>query len=294
MTGNPRLASILEALLVTFLWSSSYVLVKIGLRGISPLFFAAIRYCLASAIVYVVTITKQNRQTRRGFNRGDCLRLVIAGVAGYAVAQGLQFVGLYYLPAITVTFLLNFTPVFVTVLGIVFLNERPAKIQVTGMIVALAGAYLYFLTPISGSQIVGVLITLVSGLGWAIYMIMIRNFQRVDTLSTSTLTATTMSIGAAVLIISASTLEGIPNIDSSGWAIIIWLSVINTALAFYIWNHTLRRIRAYELSILQNTMLVQIAVLAVLFLGEGLTMNNVAGIVLVLTGVMLVQLQGTR
>ncbi len=245
-------------------------------------------------MVYVVSITEQNRQTRRGFNRGDCLRLVIAGVAGYAVAQGLQFVGLYYLPAITVTFLLNFTPVFVTVLGIVFLNERPTKIQVTGMTVALAGAYLYFLTPISGSQIVGVLITLVSGLGWAIYMIMIRNFQRVDTLSTSTLTATTMSIGAAVLIISASTLEGIPNIDSSGWAIIIWLSVINTALAFYIWNHTLRRIRAYELSILQNTMLVQIAVLAVLFLGEGLTINNVVGIVLVLTGVMLVQLHGTR
>lgn len=291
MIKNPRLASILEALLVTFLWSSSYVLVKIGLRGMSPLTFAAVRYSLASIIMFAVSAARRKHEVRERLSFQGWLKLGIAGVAGYSIAQGLQFVGLYYLPAVTVTFLLNFTPLFVIVLGISFLGERPTKTQGAGMMIAFAGAYLYFLTPIATSEIVGVFVVLFSGLGWAVYMIMVRGFQRAHVMTTSKLTAATMSMGAAVLLASASALEGVPSINLLGWGIIVWLSFINTAFAFYLWNHVLRRMKAYELSILQNTMLVQIAILAFLFLGEQLTINNISGIIFVLVGVTLVQLQ---
>ncbi len=43
--------AMIEALLVTFLWSTSYVLIKIGLREINPLAFAAYRYEIASIIL---------------------------------------------------------------------------------------------------------------------------------------------------------------------------------------------------------------------------------------------------
>jgi drug/metabolite transporter (DMT)-like permease len=103
-----------------------------------------------------------------------------------------------------------------------------------------------------------------------------------------------MSIGAVALLVSALTLEGVPTISLLGWMIIVWLSLVNTAFAFYVWNHVLRKMKAYELSILQNTMLVQIAVLAFFFLGEQLTINNISGIIFVLVGVTLVQLQTGR
>ena len=212
------------------------------------------------------------------------------GVAGYAGAQGLQFVGLYYLPAITTTFLLNFTPIFVVLLGAVFLREVPAKIQVVGIVVALIGAYLYSLTPIHVSEIRGIFIVLISGFAWAIYMIMTRNLQRTGKIGTLKLTTITIGAGTIVLLVSAITLEGVPSINLSGWAIIIWLSLVNTAFAFYLWNHTLKALKAYELSILQNTMLVQIALLAWAFLGEQITINMTLGIALVLLGVSIVQI----
>ena len=40
--------AVLQALLVTFLWSTSWVLIKFGLTGIPPLTFAGLRYSLAS------------------------------------------------------------------------------------------------------------------------------------------------------------------------------------------------------------------------------------------------------
>jgi len=43
---SPRLRAILQALIVTFLWSTSWVLIKIGLEDIPAVTFAGLRYFL--------------------------------------------------------------------------------------------------------------------------------------------------------------------------------------------------------------------------------------------------------
>lgn len=57
---------------------------------------------------------------------------------------------------------------------------------------------------------------------------------------------TVVSIGAGSLALSALALavEEWPRLDSRSWAIILWLAVVNTAFAFTLWNHTLRRLLA--------------------------------------------------
>jgi drug/metabolite transporter (DMT)-like permease len=103
-------------------------------------------------------------------------------------------------------------------------------------------------------------------------------------------TVVSMGIGAILLLAIGLAVQGLPPISPSGWAIVFWLAVINTALAFTLWNTTLRVLSAMESSIINNTMLLQIAVLAWLFLGERLSLRNVAGLLLVATGVFIVQL----
>ncbi|MBN1566165.1 MAG: DMT family transporter, partial [Anaerolineae bacterium] len=76
-----------------------------------------------------------------------------------------------------------------------------------------------------------------------------------------------------------------------GWAIIAWLAVVNTAFAFTLWNHTQRTLPAVESSILNNTMLIQIAVLAWVFLGEALAAREIAGLALAGFGMLVVQVQ---
>jgi drug/metabolite transporter (DMT)-like permease len=74
------------------------------------------------------------------------------------------------------------------------------------------------------------------------------------------------------------------------WAIVVWLAAVNSALAYTLWNRTLRTLSAMESSILNNTMLFQVAVLAWLFLGEQLSLGETAGIVLAGAGTVVVQL----
>ena len=102
---------------MTFLWSSSYILVKIGLNQLSPLTLVTLRYVVASVITVPLALVRGGASLVK--DSKSLLRLVFLGLSGYTIAQGLQCLGLFYLPAVSVTFILNFTPVIVLVLGVV-------------------------------------------------------------------------------------------------------------------------------------------------------------------------------
>ena len=82
-----------------------------------------------------------------------------------------------------------------------------------------------------------------------------------------------------------------PVLSLKGWGIIVWLALVNTAFAFTLWNRTLQVLSAVESSIINNTMLIQIAVLAWVFLGESLGALEIVGLGLAALGTLLVQLR---
>jgi drug/metabolite transporter (DMT)-like permease len=98
-----------------------------------------------------------------------------------------------------------------------------------------------------------------------------------------------MAIGAGILITAGTVLEGLPTISARAWLIIVWLAVVNTALAFTLWNLSLRRLSALESAAINNTMLIQIAALAWIFLDEPLGLSETIGILLVTVGILLTQ-----
>lgn len=99
-----------------------------------------------------------------------------------------------------------------------------------------------------------------------------------------------MGVGSSVLLVSGVILQGLPPLSLESWAIVLWLAIVNTAFAFTLWNRTLQTLSATESSVINNTMLVQIAILGWLFLGEPLTPMELVGLGLVTIGVLAVQL----
>jgi drug/metabolite transporter (DMT)-like permease len=290
-TSENRLLPLAEALLVTFLWSTSYILIKIGLEEINPYAFAAYRYTLASAALMVPTFYRY-KEKLAGITLKRAAAFLALGFTGYFVAQGLQFLGLYYLRPVTVTFILNLTPVFVLAFSTVFLDEKPSLKQLLGIILALGGVLVFFFSSLqSPGEVVGVFATLNSGVGWAAYMILSRHYLGQNRENVMVLTAFSMAFGALMLLGTTALTGNIVAVSLGGWAIIAWLSIVNTAAAFALWNHALTILKAYEQSILQNTMLIQITLLSVAFLDEQLTLQKVLGMAMVFIGVLIVQLK---
>src|SRR3712207_5164925 len=110
-----HLRAVLEALLVTVLWSSSWVLIKHGLQDIPPLTFAGLRYACAALILLPISLRVVGAAAFRALTRGDLALLTVFGLIQYSLTQGAQFVALGLLPATTLSLLLAFSPALVAV-----------------------------------------------------------------------------------------------------------------------------------------------------------------------------------
>ena len=272
---NTRSFAIAQAFFVTILWSSSWPIIKFGLEdeGLPPLTFAGLRYVVASFIlVGVVLSVKRHRNTVRKMSIRWWLKLVIYGLIFYTITQGAQYFGLLRLDAITVSLLLSFTPMLVLIFAIFFIKEIPSIIQAILVLLAIGGAIMYFYPIVSLSLttyvIIGLVIVGVGVLANAFSSIMGRAINKSKELNPLVITAISMLIGSVILLIVGLFTEEFPIITGRAIFYILWLSLVNTAFAFTLWNHAMQRLRAVEISMINNTMTFQITILAVIFLNE--------------------------
>jgi drug/metabolite transporter (DMT)-like permease len=288
-------AAVLQALLVTFLWSTSWVLIKIGLQDIPALTFAGLRYFLAFICLVPFVLRSGYLKTLRGLSATSWARLVVLGVLLITVTQGAQFMGLAYLPAVTVSLLFNLTTLLVAFLGMALLAEHPSILQWVGVLSFLIGVYIYFY-PVSlpSGEVFGLLVVLVGVLTNAFSSVLGRYINRTKELHPLAVTSVSIGIGGFLLLLTGVFVQGIPPLEPLHWLIIGWLALVNTAFAFTVWNQTLRTLTVVESNIINNTMLIQIAILAWLFLGETLTAREIFGMLLVALGAVIVQLRKVR
>lgn len=241
--------------------------------------------CLLPLVFRLATFGPLRHLTRAGWGK-----LILLGFLFYTLTQGSQFLALAYLPAVTTSLLLNFTTVAVALMAIVLLAEQPTLWQWGGVVINILGILIYFYpVDLPTGQIFGILVAIIGVLANAGSSILGRQVNRAGDLSPLAVTVVSMGVGAALLLLTSILTQGFPALSLTSWLIIGWLAVVNTAYAFTLWNVTLRILSAVESSIINSTMLIQIAILAWIFLGERLTWQEIFGMILAGLGVMIVQ-----
>lgn len=294
MANKPsRLKAILLAVLVTFIWSTSWVLIKIGLEDVPALTFAGLRYVLASLLFLPFLLKKSVREQIKSLKKSDWVILVLMGIILYTVGQGGQYLGLAYLPSVTVSLILNLSALFVALVSSVTLKEKLTGLQWLGVLLNLAGVFVYF-SPANGGggSWLGWMFAIFSLLGNSIGSILGRKINHTAHINPILVTAISMSIGSVLMLLTGVLWQGLPAISARSLWIIIILAVVNTAICFSLWNYTQQTLQATETTILNNTMLVYIAMLAWIFLGERQSARGLIGLAFALAGAMVVQFKG--
>ena len=295
MNSSSHLKAILLALLVTILWSSSFVIIKIGLAEIPPLTFAGLRYTIAFICLLPFVSTKKNKSVIKNLEKKDWTKLILLGILFYAFTQGTQFIGLSLLPAVTVSLWLNFTPLIVAAMAIFLIKEYPTNVQWFGVVLFMLGIFTYFFpVNLNENQWIGLVVMSIGVLANSASAVLGRSINRDAKINAIVVTIISMGIGSIILLIAGIAIQGLPQISIENILFLLWLSIINTALAFTIWNFTLRTLSAMESSIINGTMLIQIAILAWIFLGESISLQEGIGMMIAATGTLLVQLKFKR
>jgi drug/metabolite transporter (DMT)-like permease len=125
--GPSRFVAIVEGIIATLIWASSFVFVKMALADLGPLTVAGLRYFLGFLVLVPFVVRNGNV---------DCplplslwLRLFLIGLSAYTIGNGALFWGLQYLPATTTSFLMGLLPLLILFSGIIWLKEWPVRCQ---------------------------------------------------------------------------------------------------------------------------------------------------------------------
>jgi len=275
--------AVLTAFAVTTIWSTSWVLIKIGLKEIPALPFASLRYFLAFLLLLPWLLRKNTFRIILALSIKDWIILGGLGLVTYTFCQGGLYLAISYLPNTTVSLILNFTPVLVAFAGGFWLGEKLSLWQYAGLVILITGAVIFFFPVPSGSlPVLGLVftgLTLLFNVASSLYS---RKLLRNGAYPVIIITGVCMGIGSTAMALGSSAWRWLPGLSLQNWIIIFFLAATNTALAFTLWNKALQKLTAFESNIISNTMLVQIAIFSYFFLGDEITIKMALGMALVI------------
>jgi drug/metabolite transporter (DMT)-like permease len=216
--------------------------------------------------------------------------LGLTGVAGY---NWLFLTGLTMAPASDGSILVPGTsPILTMILAVLLLSEHLGRRAILGMGVAIAGL-LIVIGPgrdTGGTRLAGDLLFVTSAGIWATYNILVRvASRRFEPISATLYAMVAGSLFLLPLALLQGSVAGLEAVSGRAWASIAYLVVLGSILAFVFLQVGVARIGAARASAF--TLLVPLfgVGLSVIFLGERPTLLAIAGGVVVLGGLWLIQ-----
>ncbi|MGN7312225.1 DMT family transporter [Alkalicoccobacillus gibsonii] len=288
--------AIIVGVFVTVLWSSSYIVNAWAFdEGVGPLTLAGARYVVAAIVLTVVVRSIRLFENREYYVKSTLSWRIILllGLTGYLMAQGLQYAGQFYMtPTQTSLFLSIGNTSAVLLVDHIYTRESRSRSSIYAILVLSVGVLTYFY-PWELKQIsfIGISLVLFSSIGYALNLTINRSLLRHKVTRTEDLIIFPMLIGAMGLLGVGLTIEDLPSLTPKLVLLILWLGSVNGALAFYLWTWTQKHLKAFESSLLNNLMLIEIALLDVLFLQRQLSLLQVFGILFVAVSIAYVQIR---
>jgi drug/metabolite transporter (DMT)-like permease len=295
MTPPPKLSrrrTRVALLALVLFWGANFSLVKLALRDLSPLAFTTLRFLLASGVLWVFLKAGGDRV---GINRLHWLAVIGLGILGTTIYQVLFIYGIARTLAGNASLMLATTPVFTTLLSLIFRQERSGLTVAAGVGLSVLGIALVVLggpagVSFSAATLTGDLAVLVAAAAWSAYTV--GSVPLVHRYGVVPVTAATMWVGTLGLV-----MVSLPALLAQDWAVvrpISWLAVLYSgafaiATAYFLWSFCIRQIGSTRTAVYTNFTPVVALLVAWPAFGEVPTALQAAGAGGIIIGSILVR-----
>ena len=289
-----RLSGILAGLAAASIWGGMYVVSKVVLEVLPPFTLLSLRLILGAAALGIVLLIRR----RAPLSRRQVGRVLAIGLIGFGVSVGLQFVGTSLSSAANAALITSASPAFILLFGALLLGEAVTPRRMAAMALASLGV-LAVLNPadvdLTQSAFRGNLALIGAAVTWGLYSGLVKRASR-DMATTEV--SFFAFLGGLLLSLPLATMEGrgapagavtLPMVLG-----VLYLGLISTALAMYLWNRSLALLEAGLVSLLFFAQPVVGVSLGALLLGESLGPGFWVGSGLIGGGLVLAALPGRR
>jgi len=273
------------------IWGFAFVAQRAGMEFIGPFTFNGIRFLLGSISLLPLLFWMKYKQKRPATKQTNIIKGGLSAGLILFIGASLQQAGMVYTEAGKAGFITGFYVILVPLIGI-FIGQHITKLLWMGAFIALAG--LYLLT-IHGPFVLqkGDLLILLSALFWALHVQLINKL--VDTHSALPLSAFQFAVCGILSLAAASIFETI-NLDTillAFWPL-LYGGLMSVGIAYTLQVVAQQHVHPAYASIILSFETVFAVLGGWLLLGEMLSLRNLAGCLLMLAGIVIVQVWGSK
>ncbi|MEH7073336.1 DMT family transporter [Neobacillus drentensis] len=282
-------ASVYATISIIF-WGISFVSTKAVLGKLDPYSLLVVRFGIGSLFLLLLLLMQRKRLL---VSIKYIPHLMILGILGVFVHQILQATALLTINASSAGWLISFSPIFTVILSILFLHEKLSLSKALGMVLAITGVLIVTTTRMGQSfQFsinIGFLLMMLSTLNWAVYSVLLKSLK--IPYSPLLITFYMSLIGLILttpLIIRNKGWVSLSLLNYSEWAHLLFLGVFVSGIAYWYWGKALEVLEASKVSMFLYMEPVATLITAVLLLDEKVFLISVAGGIIIIIGVIIV------
>ncbi|MFF0787997.1 EamA family transporter [Streptomyces spiralis] len=280
---------VLLAVLVTAVWGVNFTVIEVGLGHFPPLLFSALRF-LAAALPAVLFVGRPKVAWKWIVAVG-----LVLGVAKF----GLLFVGMDAgMPAGLSSLVLQIQAVFTALFAFAALGERPTRLRLVGMGVALAGIAVAAVDEGTSGPLGAFALVIAAAACWGASNVLTRKAAPPDALNFMVWVSTVPVLpllGLSLLTEGpARDLAALRGLDWQGAATVLYVAWVTTVFGFGAWGRLLRHHPASTVAPFSLLVPVFGMSSAGLFLGEPVTGLRWCAAALLVGGVALTSLAPSR
>lgn len=282
---NNKLVNWLIFIALSFIWGSSFILMKEGLEHISAFQVASLRI-ISSGLVLLPVAYKSFRQ----IPKEKIFYTFMSGVLGSLLPAYLFCVAEQGIDSALAGVLNSLTPIFVIIIGAMFFQSKTSTHKVIGIIIAFSGSLLLFLTQPDfshNSNAFYVLLVVIATLMYGINVNMVhRHLSNIPSLQIASMALLLNAVPASIVLIISGyfkldlTNRGI--LFSTGYSCI--LGIFGTAVASVIFYMLIKRAGAVFSSMVTYG-IPFVAIMWGYVYGENIGWKQVLSLLVILTGV---------
>lgn len=283
-----RRRAMLLLFLLVLAWGGNWVIAKMSLAYVTPVWVTALRLLPACALFFLLCLMTGRLKVPVKADVPVIFSVGLLHMVGFSV---LVSVGLQYLPAGKSIVLAYTSPLWVVPAAWFFLREPLTLRRILGLLIGLSGVVLIMqpgqMDWSDTDVVIGHGLILTGALLWAVSIVYGRAHKWVT--PPFSLLPWQMLVGGLVQLILALMIEGIPHIE---WTLELWLLIgfnclIGNGLAYWMMNLVSRDLPAGVVSIGLLGVPVIGMLCASVFLGETLGLSLLLSALLIIVGILL-------
>ena len=282
------LAGLFAGLAAASIWGGMYVVSKIVLEVIPPFALLTIRLVMGAMALGVVIYFRKNKSA---ITKEFFWKSALVGFVGYGISLGFQFVGTKLSTASNGSLVTSATPAFVLLFAPFLLGERSTPRRIIALVISTLGV-LAVIDPrnaeLSPSLFWGNMSLLAAALTWALYSVLVRKVSKsMDLLTSSAIMLLGGLPSSIALGIWEINTQGIGEITPGIIGGLLFLGIISTAIAMFLWNYAFAELPAAVASLTFFAQPLVGTLLGWFFLAERITPLFLAGGALIAVGILI-------